>query len=461
MTIKKQWLLALVFIAIISVCINSIVLSVLTNRYFKDYVIETYDNQLKQMKEYTTKVLKSGNYSVNQMEIELESHLVDPISRIKVYDKSGNLIADVSAINQNYQGNGMMNGMMNGMLNRLQAGRVEEVEHYDILDGNEVIGQINIMKNSSAGGSTAVHLFTTTLVKNSSFSIGIVLIFAIVTGILISRKMSKELIHTAEMAQNMDVGNDTKAVLSNVAEIRIIQQSLAEAKTKLRLKQKSRKTLIDEMIHQSRTPLTILKTHLEGIEDGVIEMTPEEVKTCEDQIENVTAIINNMSNMIDAGSKEDKLNLEEFDLSSILRQITGGLKLQFDKKQIELKLVEGHKTKVFTDRYKLSQVIYNILTNAYKFTPTKGHVEIFYQEKDENIELIIKDDGQGISKGDLDKIFEAYYRGTGTADKSGEGIGLYIVSENIKSMNGTLRVESELSKGSKFVITIPRILDSK
>lgn len=102
MTIKKQWLLVLVIIAILSVIINSLILSTLTNQYFKDYMKDNYDKHLNQIVEYLSGALKDENYSENQIALELETHLVDPITRIKVYDNNGVLITDVSADVQSY-----------------------------------------------------------------------------------------------------------------------------------------------------------------------------------------------------------------------------------------------------------------------------------------------------------------------------------------------------------------------
>lgn len=433
-------------------CVNSFVLGSLTNKYFKDYIKENYEKHFEQIVEYSTSALKEKDLSINQMAIELETHLVDPITRIKVYDKKGILIAEVSTDIQVPYGNGMMNGMMNSMKNT----QFEEVDHAEILDGNKFIGQINITKYSSTEDSIAAWMFQSSLIKNSLYSIGIVLIFAIISGILVSKKMSKDLINTANMAQNIDIGNNTANYHSNVKEIRVIQQSLESARSRLMLKQKSRKALIDELVHQTRTPLTILKTHLEGIEDGVIEMTPEEIGICENQIENITSIITNMSGMIDAEKQDDVLRVETFEFNQLIKQIVNGLKVQFEKKKIELKITEQQKVMISTDRYKLSQVIYNILTNAYKFTDPNGSVLLYYQVNSESLILTIEDDGPGIRKEEQAKIFDAYYKSDTTGNTTGEGIGLYVAKENLTSINGTITVDSKLNKGSKFIIVIPR-----
>lgn len=456
MTIKKQWLLTLVLVAVFSVTINSLILSTLTNGYFKDYMKDNYDKHLNQIVAYLADALQDENYSENQIAVDLETHLTDPITRIKVYDKNGDLISDVSVDVQSYAGNGMMNGMMGKQMGRMMNRESEEVDHADVTSGGVVLGQVNITKYSSVENSYATWMFQSSLLKNSIYSIGIVLIFAVILGIMISNRMSKALIGTAEMAQNIDLGKDTLVQRSNVKEIRVIQQSLEMLQSRFKLKQKSRKALIDQLVHQTRTPLTILKTHLEGIEDGVIAMDSEEINVCENQIENITAIITNMSSLIDAEKEETTITLEEFELGQLVKQIVNGLKAQFEKKRIDLKFTDYEKVLIKTDKYRLSQTIYNILTNAYKFTEPDGKVTVSYQVNPGHIILKFEDNGPGIRKEDQAKIFDAYFKKDVFTGSAGDGIGLYVAKENMAIINGTITVNSDLGKGSKFTLTIPK-----
>ncbi len=455
MTIRKQWLLVLILIAIFSVSVNAFVLSTLTDRYFVDYMKENYDKHFNQIVEYSKRALTEADFSHKQMAIQLEAHLDDPITRIKLYNVDGGLIIDVS-------NNQMMRGMpKNAMMGRMMGGfmgaQFEEVDYVEIKDGNQVIGKLNITRYSSVDNSFASQMFKTSLVFNSLYSIAIVLLFAIIIGIFVSRRMSKDLINTAEMAQNIDLGTQTNIGLAKVKEIRIIQQSLESLESRLRLRQKSRKTLIDELVHQTRTPLTILKTHLEGFEDGILEMTPEQIRVCENQIENITSIISNMSGMIDADKDFDAINIEEFEFNALIKQILSGLRIQFERKQIELSLVGNQKVELKSDKYKLSQAIYNILTNAYKFTKANGTVTVHYVVQSDQLHIRIEDTGIGISDKEITRIFDAYYSNNKGSDSKGEGIGLYVAKENISRLKGVINVESKPQQGSKFTIILPLV----
>ena len=95
------------------------------------------------------------------------------------------------------------------------------------------------------------------------------------------------------------------------------------------------------------------------------------------------------------------------------------------------------------------------MTNAYKYTKAHGHVTISYRSTLDHLILTIVDTGIGIEKKEIDKIFQAYYRIDDTVDTPGEGIGLYVVKENVNQLNGLVEVKSEVGKGSSFMLKLP------
>lgn len=445
MTIRRQWMLVLILSAIICVIINSFILGLLINNYFIDNSKNNYNKHYEQIVEFTRKALLE-NFTQQQLSAQLETHIVDPIVRIKLYDVNGYLLADVS---------NEITMMGNHMMNRMMRTPMEEVDSEDISDSGVLLGKLDIVRYSSLANSMQTRMFTVALVRNSILSFCIVIILMLIIGFAISRKMSRDLMNVTEMATNIDLGQDVTIEKSKVQEIRIIQQSLEALQSKLKLKQVSRKRLLDELVHQTRTPLTILKTNLEGFEDGVLDMSSKEIETCKAQIDNITSIIVNMSAMIDAEKNLESIQLEDVEMNQLLKLIIGSLKVQFSKKQIDLSLQSNKKIVIKSDKYKLSQCIYNILTNAYKFTEPNGKVLVSYELIEEELKIVIEDTGIGIRSEDMKNLFNAYFRGINVSNISGEGIGLYVVKENLSMLNGEIHVESELNKGSRFIITLP------
>lgn len=446
MTIRKQWLLVLTITAVLAVCVNSLILSSLINKYFLTYSSDNYTYHISQIELLAVSVLKNGGISEQQLSVQFESHLDDPIVSIKLYEADGDLLA--SAEKKPGSGYGMMRGRMNSSS--------EEVETYQITDGDAVLGTLNVTRYSSLRDSNVSVMFKAALLSNSAVSFVIVLFVLIIIGIIISRRMSRDLTNTAAQALSVDMGDYKNFDPSKVREIRIIQSGLETLQNRLKIKQINRKKVVDEFIHQTRTPLTILRTHLEGLEDGIIQMSDDEINVCQTQIDNISSIITNMSILIDADRPSETIHSEEIDIHLLLNQIIVGLKAQFEKKKINLQLLNNQKIPIKTDKYKLSQCIYNLLTNAYKFTEPRGKVDISYEISNTNVLIRIKDTGTGIAAEDIPHLFKAYFRGHNTAAISGDGIGLYVVKENLDQMGGSISVSSTPGKGSEFTITIPK-----
>jgi signal transduction histidine kinase len=456
MTIRKKWILTLGLIAVISILVNTLVLSILTSRYFMGYLDRKYDQTCTELVKYLSKTMSAGGDLSSKISVELDAYLGDSITQIKVYDDSGSLVAEAKDTTQagNRHNMGMMHGMMGGMNQRYDI-----VDDFHITGDSGTLGEVHITRYTTSENTYAAIMFHDSLLRNSLVSVGIVLILVFLLGLIMSRKVSRDLIQTAEMAQNIEEGKENRLHFSKTKEIRMIQQSLKSLESRLKLKQKARKTLVDEMVHQTRTPLTILKMHLEGMEDGVIPMQAEEFQVCENQIDNLSDIILNISSLIDAGTDETAVVLEEFELHQFMRQIMNGMRAQFQKKNIDFRILTSEKIQVRTDKYRLGQSIYNILTNAYKFTPSGGNVSINYYKDGEMIKMEITDTGCGIPEEEQERIFDAYYKNSKDTGEAGDGIGLYVAKENIGNVHGKIEVQSIMGQGSKFTVIILSDMD--
>jgi len=452
MTIRKKWIITAGLIAIISIAVNSVVLSVLTSQYFNGYLDSSYQNSCNKIVSYLTQQLSGENVTQEQLNTDLGTFVGDSISGIKVFNTAGVLIAGADEDNDMMSDAGM--GKKHEMMDKKKAPH-EASDHFKITKKQTELGEVQIFRSTRSGNTDAAKMFQKSLAGNSLISMGIVVILAFFLGLIMSKKVSSDLILTSEMAQNIDLGKKEQIPFSTTREIRIIQQSLRSLETRLKLKQKARKALVDEMVHQTRTPLTILKMHLEGIEDGIIEAEPDEFRICENQIDNLSDIIINISSLIDSGADENLVKIEKFDLAGLIRQILNGMRPQFRKKGIELQMLKDEHTEIRSDKYRLGQTIYNILTNSYKFTPTDGTVSVDYRIEKGKVLIEIADTGCGISKEEKNRIFDAYYGRSSDTGKAGDGIGLFIARENMELVQGSIEVESEEGKGSLFRLIFP------
>ena len=449
MTIKRIWLMSLIIIALVSVAITALILTVLTDQTFVGYLSDKYDEHVQELLVYSAKAIQNDPMNRDQMAVDLESHLDDPIVEIKLYDLNGELLVSVN--DRGRERSGMMNGMM------MRNNRIsEETDQFQVVDEGTVVGTLNIMRENSTENSIVARLFKANLVRNSLWAVGAALVIAIMTGYFISRSMSKGLRDTATMARELELGKNEIAEDHYIREINQIRISLNELSQRLLIKNKSRKVLVDQMLHQTRTPLTILKMHLEAIEDGMVELTSEEIRICTHQVDELTGIISNMSEMIDAERDEKKVKLESLDLNALVKLIANGLKPQFELKKIRLELALDLHEKVDTDRYRISQVVYNLLTNAYKYSREDSLVTVKTSSDELFFYVDVIDEGMGIAAHDQDKIFNAYYRISGVGHIQGDGMGLFIVKENLSALDGEIKLTSSVGKGSTFRVCLKR-----
>lgn len=182
------------------------------------------------------------------------------------------------------------------------------------------------------------------------------------------------------------------------------------------------------------------------------------MESCINQVDILTNVISNLNEIIEIEQEKEPLKIETIDVVEEIKKIIKGLKIQFQNRNIQLSLQGQESQLVSTDKYLLTQGIYNILTNAYKFTQNGGTVQLIVENHRETVDLIVQDDGIGIPEENLHNIFNAYYRSPNAVKIPGQGLGLFVLQNNIARIGGKVVVSSEIGKGTTFRITIPKSL---
>lgn len=231
--------------------------------------------------------------------------------------------------------------------------------------------------------------------------------------------------------------------------------------TEIKELDKLKSEFLNMVSHELRTPLTPIQAYSELM----MVRKFDEVK-----IKNYASIINKETqrlgaligdlldlSRIDAG-KGLSLSLEEVDLREVLTGVYETFKSSSSKHKFILTIPDNCE-KILLDKNKMIQVMTNLLSNALKYSPEGGEIEIVMQDRDERYYVTVKDQGLGISKDDLLHIFEQFYRAKTEAVKKigGTGIGLPIVKYIIELHSGAIEVKSELGKGSEFTFYVPKI----
>ena len=221
----------------------------------------------------------------------------------------------------------------------------------------------------------------------------------------------------------------------------------------------SRLVFFTNISHELRTPLTLIADPVEMLleDSGIKGKSRELLKMVQ---RNAVALQQLVSSILDfrkiQNGKMD-LKLYRFDIVKALTIWVGDFQLTAERKQIKLHLdIAAFKGShdVVADKEKIARVIFNLLSNALKYTPAGGDIFVSLKDEGEKLRLDVRDTGKGIEKEEADKIFERFFQAKGAA--SGTGIGLALVKSFVELHHGQVWVESELGKGSDFIVEIPR-----
>ena len=221
----------------------------------------------------------------------------------------------------------------------------------------------------------------------------------------------------------------------------------------------SRLVFFTNISHELRTPLTLIADPVEMLleDSGIKGKSRELLKMVQ---RNALALQQLVSNILDFRKIQNgkmELKLYRFDIVKTLAMWVGDFQLTAERKQIRLHLdVDDLKGshEMIADQEKISRIVFNLLSNALKYTPAGGEIFVSLKDEGANLRLDVKDTGKGISQDEADKIFERFFQAKGAA--SGTGIGLALVKSFVELHHGEARVESELGKGSDFIVVIPR-----
>ncbi|SMC21554.1 two-component system, OmpR family, phosphate regulon sensor histidine kinase PhoR [Clostridium acidisoli DSM 12555] len=218
-----------------------------------------------------------------------------------------------------------------------------------------------------------------------------------------------------------------------------------------------RSQFVANVSHELKTPLTSIK----GFAETLKYVKDEEKRIqfldiIDEEVERLTRLINDILTLSDI-EVHKTMKKENFYVDEVLNNIFNLMKNTADSKSIKLEIVENSHTKLIGEKDMFKQMVLNLVDNAIKYSEVNDKVS-FGAKTEKNLCVIwIKDTGMGISKEHIARLFERFYRvdKARSRAKGGTGLGLAIVKHIVMNFSGTINVESEIGKGSKFIIKIP------
>ncbi|MDO8536119.1 MAG: HAMP domain-containing sensor histidine kinase [Candidatus Omnitrophota bacterium] len=223
--------------------------------------------------------------------------------------------------------------------------------------------------------------------------------------------------------------------------------------------------MASNLSHELKSPLAVIKEAQLLLLEGPLGVLSEKQKRFISlSIQNVERLEHLINEFLDSARQENSkssMKRSLFSVTDTAKNIMDSLDIIAKEKGIALEgVIPDKKIEIWGDPDKLNQVISNLVENAIKYNRPSGTVRVSLVEADDSVAISVKDTGMGIPKGDLDKVFDRFYRveSNDTAGISGTGLGLSIAKDIVKMHKGAISVESEINNGSKFTVALPKNL---
>ncbi|MES2131193.1 MAG: PAS domain-containing sensor histidine kinase [Bacteroidota bacterium] len=273
------------------------------------------------------------------------------------------------------------------------------------------------------------------------------------------RKQSEEKLKNYSFELEKQVRNRTLILEEAIQELEKTKKDLHNALKKEKELNELKSRFVSMASHEFRTPLTTMMSSLSLVtkygEQNDTQNQSKHVTKIKTSINNLTDILNDFLSVskLEEGKVENMP--EEIHVSDYISDIVSEMKPMATNGQSVLHQHSGSET-ALVDKKLLKNVLFNLVSNAIKFSPENGSIEINSQVSNYSFRISIKDNGIGISKEDQKHLFERFFRGHNATHIQGTGLGLNIVARYAELMNGSVNIESEENKGTTFTIIIPQ-----
>lgn len=257
------------------------------------------------------------------------------------------------------------------------------------------------------------------------------------------------------------IRNSIETLISTILLSLIIVFCVGYQMTAIRYKEdllRNREVSLHGTVHDLKAPLAGILLKLGFIKDCIKDADLQEMITSsERQIKNLANTIKTILITSKAGESKLIINKEQVDIIELTQQAQEQIDINYANKPHAIGIHDHREENalVYADKYLIENVMHNLMENAVKYSDKEANVEVNIKQDEHFIIISVSDHGVGIDKKYQKKIFEQFYRIPATHHKSGYGIGLAMVKYAVKAHGGTIKVVSELGKGSTFTFTLP------
>ncbi|PEK98549.1 cell wall metabolism sensor histidine kinase WalK [Bacillus sp. AFS017336] len=294
------------------------------------------------------------------------------------------------------------------------------------------------------------------------FSLLTTLIIGSITFLFVAKLLIKPVKELIRATKELANGNyDVQVKIKRKDEIGLLASNFNLMTNKLNNLEEMRSEFVSNVSHEIQSPLTSIKGFAKVLRNKQLTEEKREhyLTIIETESERLSIMSERLLKLASLDSEQHPFLPTTYKLDEQIRKIILALEPHWESKKLQL-VLNLPKTEIVADRLLLEQVWINLLQNGIKFSSIAGYIKVDILEMDQIIKVIISDSGLGISKEDMERIFERFYQADRSRNKKGTGLGLSIVQKIVEMHRGKIEVESDVGKGTSFTIILPKNLET-
>ncbi|HEX9091572.1 MAG TPA: HAMP domain-containing sensor histidine kinase [Anaerolineales bacterium] len=339
------------------------------------------------------------------------------------------------------------------------------------VSGSQLSGAITLQTNNQAIGwliltpirrdfnpNTPEGNFLSNVNRATLLSAGVAILLAFVLGGFLAFTMTRSLRELTDATLEIARGRFGKQVkVRSKDEIGELSASFNQMSLDLQQATRARQQMTADIAHDLRSPLSVITGYAEALSDGKLPGSPEVFNILLQETKHLDHLVDDLRLLSLADAGELSLSLQPASPSDLLERVAARHAVAARQRQLSLQ-IDARKDLplVNVDIQRMSQVLDNLIQNAFRYTSEGGQVLLTAAGGDAQVVLTVSDTGTGISPADLPHVFDRFYRGDKSRQGNGEsGLGLAIAKSIVEAHRGKISVESQSGQGAKFTITLP------
>lgn len=276
----------------------------------------------------------------------------------------------------------------------------------------------------------------------------------------------RDLTHAAEKLGQGDLSE--RVPVHGKDELAMLGTTFNQMAASLEHAEKSRRAMTADIAHELRNPLAVQRANLEALQDGIYPLTPQNLEPVIEQNTLLNRLVEDLQTLALADSGQLELDVAEVDFKRLVERVVERFNPNAAANNIAIRFsssdaVDGESFKIIIDPIRIEQVIGNLLSNAIRYTPKGGTIDLHLETLQRDISLEIHDSGPGIPASALPYVFDRFYRADRSRSRAdgGTGLGLAIARQLTRAHGGELLASNHPAGGALFTLRLPRSTSDK